>query len=71
VRFLNSKYHAFWELFKPAVEAAVALRQNEVECEKRQDKVQVMLDFSFLRKCMEDGGVVVQNLKCFLSVVFL
>jgi len=26
--------------------------------------VQVLLDFSFLRKYMEDGGMVVQNLKC-------
>jgi len=57
-------YYAFWELFKPAVEAAVALRQDEVERERRQDKVQVVLDFSFLRKYMEDGGMVVQNLKC-------
>jgi len=57
-------FYAFWELFKPAVEAAVVLRQDEVEREKRQDKVQVLLDFSFLRKYMEDGGMVVQNLKC-------
>jgi len=57
-------FYAFWEVFKPAVEAAVVLRQDEVEREKRQDKVQVMLDFSFLRKYMEDGGMVVQNLKC-------
>jgi ribosomal protein S27AE len=57
-------YYGFWEVFKPAVEAAVVLRQDEVEREKRQDKVHVMLDFSFLRKYMEDGGMVVQNLKC-------
>jgi len=57
-------YYAFGEVFKPAVEAAVVLRQDEVEREKRQDKVQVLLDFSFLRKYMEDGGMVVQNLKC-------
>ena len=57
-------YYAFGEVFKPAVEAAVVLRQDEVEREKRQDKVHVMLDFSFLRKYMEDGGMVVQNLKC-------
>jgi len=57
-------YYAFVEVFKPTVEAAVVLRQDEVEREKRQDKVQVLLDFSFLRKYMEDGGMVVQNLKC-------
>ncbi len=57
-------YYAFRELFKPTVEAAVVLRQDEVEREKRQDRVQVMLDFSFLRKYMEDGGMAVQSLKC-------
>jgi len=57
-------YYAFGEVFKPAVEAAVGLRQDEVERERRLDKVQVLLDFSFLRKYMEDGGMVVQNLKC-------
>jgi DNA-directed RNA polymerase subunit RPC12/RpoP len=56
--------YGFWEVFKPVVEAAVGLRQDEAEREKRQDKVQVLLDFSFLRKYMEDGGMVVQNLKC-------
>jgi ribosomal protein S27AE len=57
-------YYAFTEVFKPAVEAAVSLRQDEVEREKRQDKVHVMLDFSFLRTYMENGGMAVQNLKC-------
>jgi ribosomal protein S27AE len=57
-------FYGFWEVFKPMVEAAVMLRQDEVERERRQDKVQVLLDFSFLRKYMEDGGMVVQNLKC-------
>ena len=61
--FLDFHY-GFWEVFKPAVEAGVSLRQDEVEREKRQNKVHVMLDFSFLRKYMEDGGMVVQNLKC-------
>jgi ribosomal protein S27AE len=46
------------------VESAVVLRQDEVEREKRQDKVQVMLDFSFLKKYMEDGGLAMQALKC-------
>jgi len=57
-------YYAFCELFKPAVESAVSLRQDEIEREKRQDRVQVMLDFSFLKKYMEDGGLVMQTLKC-------
>ena len=56
--------YGFCEVFKPAVEAAVVLRQDEAERERRQDKVQVLLDFSFLRKYMEDGGMLVQNLKC-------
>jgi len=57
-------YYAFRELFKPAVESAVSLRHDEIELEKKQDKVHVMLDFSFLKKYMEDGGLVMQNLKC-------
>jgi ribosomal protein S27AE len=57
-------FYAFGELFKPAVESAVTMRQDEVERERRQDKVQVMLDFSFLKKYMEDGGLIMQTLKC-------
>jgi ribosomal protein S27AE len=40
------------------------LRRDEAKHVRRQNKVDVMLDFSFLRECVEDGGLVVQNLKC-------
>jgi ribosomal protein S27E len=56
--------YAFLELLKPMIENAVKMRRNEIEAEKKKDKVHVMLDFSFLKTIMEKGGLVMQVLKC-------
>jgi|SRR3990170_6856009 len=56
--------YAFLELLKPMIENAVKIRRDEIETEKRKDKVHVMLDFSFLKTIMEKGGLTMQVLKC-------
>jgi len=40
---------AFQELLRPTVENAIKQRRDEIEAEKKRDKVHVMLDFSFLK----------------------
>jgi rubrerythrin len=60
---LNLTY-GFLEFLKPLIENAIKTRQNEIEAEKRKDKIHVMLDFSFLKTVMEKGGMVMQVLKC-------
>jgi ribosomal protein S27AE len=39
-------------------------RKDEIEAEKRKDKIQIVLDFSTLNEYMEKGGVVLQKTKC-------
>ena len=39
-------------------------RQQEIDEEKKKDRIQYVLDFSFLKKEMEKGGLVVQTIKC-------
>jgi DNA-directed RNA polymerase subunit RPC12/RpoP len=56
--------NAFQELLRPIVEDAIKQRRDEMEAEKKRDKVHVMLDFSFLKSIMEKGGMVMQVLKC-------
>lgn len=55
---------AFQELLKPMIETAIKMRKDELEAEKKRDKIHVMLDFSFLKTFMEKGGLVMQVLKC-------
>jgi ribosomal protein S27AE len=55
---------AFQELLRPMVEDAFKQRREEMEAEKKRDKVHVMLDFSFLKSIMEKGGLMMQVLKC-------
>jgi LSD1 subclass zinc finger protein len=39
-------------------------RRAALESQKKQDRVHVMLDFSFLKQYMEKGGMVIQTFKC-------
>ncbi len=55
---------AFQELIRPMVESAIKQRRDEMEAEKKKDKIHVMLDFSFLKSVMEKGGLMMQVLKC-------
>jgi hypothetical protein len=38
-------------------------RREEIEAEKRKERVQVLLDFSSLKEYMEKGGLVLQKTK--------
>ena len=62
-KILNLQY-AFLELLKPIIESAIKTRRDEIETEKKKDKVHIMLDFSFLKTIMEKGGLIMQVLKC-------
>lgn len=71
VRIVDSKgeymfliYYGFYEIFKPAIEYAISLRQEEIESDKRKERVQLVLDFSSLKDYMEKGGLVMQTFRC-------
>lgn len=59
-----SLHLAFIETFKPIVEKAIEMRNNEIEKEKKKERLHFILDFSFLKKQMENGGIVMKLLKC-------
>lgn len=51
-------------LFRQMVTYQVSQRKAALESQRKQERVHVMLDFSFLRQYMEKGGMVVQTFKC-------
>lgn len=46
------------------IKGLVENRLHAIAEERRKDRIQYVLDFSFLRAEMEKGGVVVQTIKC-------
>jgi len=48
----------------PILDKIVKKGLIEIESEKKKEKVQYVLDFSFLKAKMEQGGVVLQAIKC-------
>ncbi len=50
--------------FKQTIMSQVSARRQEVEAEKRRDRVHIMMDFSFLKSYMEKGGLAVTTIKC-------
>jgi len=55
---------ALLDTFKPIIEKAAKLRKIQIKKEKKKERVHFMLDFSFLKKYMENGGLVMKVLKC-------
>ncbi len=53
-----------FEPFRQLVMEHCRNRREEIEAEKRKDRVQVVLDFSSLKEYMEKGGLVLQKTKC-------
>lgn len=51
-------------VFRQMVTFQMSQRKAALESQKKQERVHVMLDFSFLRQYMEKGGMVVQTFKC-------
>jgi ribosomal protein S27AE len=50
--------------WKDKVTASVKARLESVEAEKKRERVQIVLDFSSLKTYMEQGGLVLQKVKC-------
>jgi len=56
--------YAFLELFKPMVENAIEIRRKEIDTEKKKERVHIMIDFSFIKDYMKQGGLILQTFKC-------
>lgn len=52
------------EYFQESLNFIISRSLAEKKEEKRKERIQYILDFSFLKMQMEKGGVVVQNIKC-------
>ena len=55
---------AFLETFKPIIQKAIDIRNEEIDADKKKQRVHFMLDFTFLKKYMKKGGLTMQVLKC-------
>lgn len=53
-----------FEPFRQLIMDNCRKRREEIEAEKRKERVQVVLDFSSLKDYMEKGGLVLQKTKC-------
>jgi ribosomal protein S27AE len=53
-----------FESFRQLIAAQCKERREEIESERKRERVQVVLDFSSLRDYMEKGGLVLQKTKC-------
>ena len=60
---LEVEKHPFiFEKIRKAIEEAIQNRIKEIQQEKK--RIQVILDFSSLKKTMENGGVIMTTFKC-------
>jgi ribosomal protein S27AE len=50
--------------FRQLVTDQCRKRKDEIEAEKKKERVHVMLDFSVLKEYMEKGGLILQKTKC-------
>lgn len=50
--------------FKQSIRSQQAARRQAIEAEKRKDRIQIIMDFSFLRDYMNKGGLSLQVVKC-------
>jgi ribosomal protein S27AE len=53
-----------FEPFRSLITGECRKRREEIEAEKKKERVQVVLDFSALKEYMEKGGLVLQKTKC-------
>jgi len=53
-----------FEPFRQMIADECRKRKEEIEVEKKKERVQVVLDFSALKDYMEKGGLVLQKTKC-------
>jgi len=52
------------ELIKENLVNMIKDRLMEIEEERKREKTQLILDFSFLKSILEKGGVVMQSMRC-------
>jgi len=50
--------------FKEMIQNLIQERHLEIEAEKKADKIQYVMDFSFLKAEMEKGGITLTTVKC-------
>ena len=60
---LDGKYSAIDE-FNPLMQAAIKTRKEEIEAEKKRERIHLMIDFTSLKAYMAKGGLVLQTVKC-------
>jgi DNA-directed RNA polymerase subunit RPC12/RpoP len=53
-----------FEPFKQLIIDECRKRKEEIELEKKKERVQLVVDFSMLKDYMEKGGLVLQKIKC-------
>jgi ribosomal protein S27AE len=53
-----------FEPFRQSIMECCQKRREEIEAERKKERVQVVLDFSALKEHMEKGGLVLQKTKC-------
>jgi hypothetical protein len=53
-----------FEPFRQSIIEECRKRREEIEAEKKKERVHVMIDFSFLKDYMKQGGLVMQTFKC-------
>jgi len=53
-----------FEPFRQLIADQCRKRKEEIEAEKKKERVQVVLDFSSLKDYMEKGGLILQKTKC-------
>jgi hypothetical protein len=53
-----------FEQFRKTVADWCTYRKNELEAEKRKERVQVVVDFSALKQYMANGGLMLSKTKC-------
>src|SRR6266568_3519870 len=51
-------------MFRQMMTYQMSQRKAAMESKRKQERVHLMLDYSFLRQYMEKGGMVVQTFKC-------
>jgi len=49
---------------RPLILKAIEERKEEIESERRKERIQVVLDFSSLKDYMEKGGLAMQTFRC-------
>lgn len=50
--------------FRQTIMGLCQTRREELETQKRKERVQIVFDFSMLKEYMEKGGLILQKTKC-------